>query len=86
MGAVRPCMSLMAANAESKHYAALALLKLADNFENHIIIAEQGGIQALLHLGRSHVMDEEVHYKATVTVGNLASNAMKTLPKDKKRT
>ena len=39
MGAVWPCMSLKATNAESRHYAALALLRLADNFENHLIIA-----------------------------------------------
>ena len=81
MVAVRPCVSLMTTNAESKHYAALALLRLADNFENHLIIAEQGGIQALLRLGRSHVVNEEVHYRAAITVGNLASNAMKTMDK-----
>lgn len=82
MGAVRLCVSLLATNSESKQYAAFALLKLAGNFENHLIIAEQGGIQALLRLGRSQFVNEEVHYQAAMAVGNLASNAMKSLGKN----
>ena len=39
MGGVRPLVSMMATNSESQHYAALSLLKLADNFENHVTIA-----------------------------------------------
>merc|ERR1740139_1781791 len=81
MGAVRPLVSMMAGNKESKHYSGLALLKLADNFENHITIAEEGGIQALLRLGRSRVTGEELQYKAAMTVGHLASNAIDSLPK-----
>ena len=39
MGGVRPLVAMMATNSDSQHYAALALLKLADNFENHVTIA-----------------------------------------------
>ncbi len=39
MGAVRPLVAVIEANSDSKYYAALALVKLADNFENHITIA-----------------------------------------------
>jgi hypothetical protein len=80
LGAVRPLVSMMATNSEPKHYAGLALLKLADNFENHITIAEEGGIQALLKLGRSRVANEEMQYKAALTVGTLASNEVSKLP------
>ncbi|CAN0590644.1 unnamed protein product, partial [Ectocarpus sp. 12 AP-2014] len=38
LGALRPLVSMMAVEAEPRHYAGLALLKLADNFENHIRI------------------------------------------------
>lgn len=75
---------MMAVEAEPRHYAGLALLKLADNFENHIRIAEEGGIQALLRLGRTRSTDEELQYKAALTVGHLASNAVKCLPKSSK--
>jgi hypothetical protein len=43
LGALRPLVSMMAVDAEPKHYAGLALLKLADNFENHLKIAEVRG-------------------------------------------
>ena len=42
----------------------------ADNFENHISIAEEGGIQALLRLARARSTDEELQYKAALTVGH----------------
>ena len=80
MGAIRPLVAMMAADDESKHYAGLALLKLADNYENHLTIAEEGGIQALLKMGRNQVTDEELQYKAALTVGNLASNAVNLMP------
>ena len=70
---------MMAMNSGSKHYAALALLKLADNFANHITIAEEGGIQALLKLGRSKISNENVQYKAALAVGHLAKNAASQL-------
>ncbi len=54
MGGVRPLVSIMAQHSEARHWAALALLKLADNFNNHITIAEEGGIQALLQLEGLH--------------------------------
>ena len=57
-----------------------SLLQLADNFENHISIAEEGGIQALLRLARARSTDEELQYKAALTVGHLASNAVRLLP------
>ena len=55
-------------------------IQLADNFENHISIAEEGGIQALLRLARARSTDEELQYKAALTVGHLASNAVRLLP------
>lgn len=80
-GALKPLVAMMSVHAEPRHYAGLALLKLADNFENHIAIAEEGGIQALLRLARARVTDEELQYKAALTVGHLAANAVKLLPK-----
>jgi Armadillo/beta-catenin-like repeat len=83
LGALQPLVSMISTETEPKHYAGLALLKLADNFENHLRIAEAGGIQALLRLGRARSTDEELQYKAALTVGHLASNAVKLLPKGK---
>ena len=80
LGVVRPLVSMMATEAESKHYAGLALLKLADNYETHLKIAEEGGIQALLSMGRNRTTDEDLCYKTALTVGSLASNAVKFLP------
>lgn len=80
IGAVRALVSMIASDQEPRHYAGLALLKLADNFENHLKIAEEGGIQALLRLGRSSTSDEQLQYKAALTVGQLASSAVKILP------
>merc|ERR1711964_865884 len=80
-GGLRPLVAMMSVHAEPRHYAGLALLKLADNFENHIKIAEEGGIQALLRLARARSTDEELQYKAALTVGHLASNAVRLLPK-----
>merc|ERR1711988_962540 len=84
-GAVKPLVAMLASEAEPRHYAGLALLKLADNFENHLRIAEEGGIQALLRLGRTRSSDEQVQYKAAITVGQLASNAVKMIPNAKER-
>jgi len=81
MGAVRHLVTMMSTESEHRHYAGLALLKLADNFENHIQIAEEGGIEALLKLGRSKVADDEMQYKSAMTVKNLAVNAVERLPK-----
>ena len=80
LGAVRPLVTMLSSDAEPKHYAGLALLKLADNFENHLKIAEEGGIQALLRLGRTRTTDEQLQYKAALTLGQLASNAVKLVP------
>jgi hypothetical protein len=79
-GVVRPLVTMLSSDAEPKHYAGLALLKLADNFENHLRIAEEGGIQALLRLGRSRTSDEQLQYKSALTLGQLATNAVKLLP------
>lgn len=80
MNVVKPLVVMLSSDAEPKHYAGLALLKLADNFENHIKIAEAGGIQALLRLGRSKTNDEQLQYKAALSVGQLASNAVRLMP------
>merc|ERR1711959_68697 len=79
-GAVRPLVAMLASEAEPRHYAGLALLKLADNFENHLRIAEEGGIQALLRLGRTRSTDDQLQYKAALTVGQLATNAVRLIP------
>jgi hypothetical protein len=98
---------MLASEAEPRHYAGLALLKLADNFENHLRIAgmyhisfilfvffsmgdfiytyyiyyaEEGGIQALLRLGRVRSTDEQLQYKTSLTIGQLATNAVKLIP------
>lgn len=76
-GALKPLVTMMAVQASPRHYAGLALLKLADNFANHCAIAREGGIQALLRLGRERTTDAELQYKAALTVGSLASNAVK---------
>ena len=80
LGAVRPLVAMLASDTEPRHYAGLALLKLADNFQNHLKIAEEGGIQALLRLGRVRSTDEQLQYKAALTVGQLASNAVRLIP------
>jgi hypothetical protein len=80
LGAVRPLVTMLSSDSEQKHYAGLALLKLADNFANHTMIAEAGGIQALLRLGRTRGVDEQIQYKAALSVGQLASNALQLLP------
>jgi len=80
IGAVKPLVAMLSSDAEPRHYAGLALLKLADNFENHLKIAEDGGIQALLRLGRVRTTDEQLQYKAALTVGQLATNAVKFMP------
>jgi hypothetical protein len=79
-GALRPLIAMMSVHAEPRHYAGLALLKLADNYENHLRIAEEGGIQALLRIARARSTDEELQYKASLSLGQLASNATKSLP------
>lgn len=86
MGVVRPLVTMLSSDAEPKHYAGLALLKLADNFENHLRIAEEGGIQALLRLGRTRTTDDQLQYKAALTLGQLASNAVKLLPNANNKT
>jgi|TARA_B110000208_G_scaffold55832_1_gene73292 hypothetical protein len=78
-GALRPLVAMMSVHAQPRHYAGLALLKLADNFESHQQIAQEGGIQALLRLARARSTDEELQYKSALTVGHLASNAVKLL-------
>jgi hypothetical protein len=84
VGAVKALVAMVSADLEPKHYGGLALLKLADNFENHLKIAEEGGIQALLRLGRTRSTDQQLQYKAALTVGQLASNAVRVLPRNAK--
>ena len=79
-GALKPLVTMMSVHAQPRHYAGLALLKLADNPENHLAIAEEGGIQGVLRLARAQSTDEELQYKGALAVGHLASNAMKMLP------
>jgi len=72
-GAIRPLVNILASDCsvESKHYATLALLRLADNFENHITIAEEGGIQALIELGNKSQYTA-IQTKASLSLGHVA--------------
>ena len=54
LGALKPLVAMMSIQAEPRHYAGFALLKLADNFENHVAIAQEGGIQACAPRKRAH--------------------------------
>jgi hypothetical protein len=78
-GAIRPLVKILASDdgVECRHYAAIALLRLADNIENHLIIAQQGGIQALLHLGdskkRAWSFHDGIQTKASICLGNVAA-------------
>jgi hypothetical protein len=81
MGAVRNLVSILATEAMTSHCAGLTLLKLADNFENHIIIAEEGGIDALIKLGKKNSKNNTLQSKATLTLSNLASETIASLPK-----
>ena len=79
-GVLWPLMSMVSVHAGPRHYVGLALLKLADNFENHIRLQKMGGAQTFLRLARARSAGEELQYKATLTVGHLSSNAVKLLP------
>ena len=46
----------------------------------YIYYAEEGGIQALLRLGRVRSTDEQLQYKTSLTIGQLATNAVKLIP------
>jgi len=80
-GALAPLVRLMGSEAEPRQYAALALLKLADNFENHVAIAKAGGLQALLQLGRGGLVDDEFQCAAVKMLGVISSNVAAMLPK-----
>lgn len=78
-GAVRHLTSIIELEAELYPYAGFALLKLADNFENHIAFSEQGGIRALLKLGAmGRIKDEDNHnISSPLSLAKLAFNAIK---------
>lgn len=66
------CTLARVENDEIQQDSARALANVTSN--------EEGGIQALLRLGRERTTDEELQYKAALTVGTLASNAVKMMP------
>jgi hypothetical protein len=81
MGAVRNLVSILATEASTRHCAGLTLLRLADNFENHIIIAEEGGINALIKLGKKGTSKSgTLQMKATSALSHLASETIASLP------
>ena len=84
-GVLRPLISMMSADAEPCHYAGLALLKLAENYANHVRIAEEGGVQALLKLVRNNSTDSELNHKAALSLGTLSANAVDKLSKQQQR-
>lgn len=79
LGAVRHLSSIIEIEAELYPYAGLALLKLADNFENHIAFSEEGGIRALLKLGAigSMALGDKQNLRSSLSLAKLASNAVK---------
>ena len=44
LGVIKLLVATIAANQESKHYASVALMRLSNNYENHIAITEEGGL------------------------------------------
>eukprot|EP00924_Labyrinthula_sp_SR-Ha-C_P006206 snap_masked-scaffold_63-processed-gene-0.43-mRNA-1 protein AED:1.00 eAED:1.00 QI:0/-1/0/0/-1/1/1/0/4272 len=78
LGVIKILIRLVLNEKEPKYYASLALLKLANNYENHVAIAENGGIQALLKLTKMRLTDDQLNYKAALTVGHLASSLVES--------
>ncbi|CCI42216.1 unnamed protein product [Albugo candida] len=78
-GALGPLIAMVTKEPYPKHYAGLALLQLADNYENHLQIVEKGGVEALLRLARIRSPDKEIQYKASKSLGQLAKNATEAL-------
>ena len=90
VGAVQTCVSLMSSEQRglARHYAARTLLKLSENIQNHKIINESGGIQALLQLSKTKTRvgtdtEEDTNCKADalLAVGKLANAAIIKRPK-----
>ena len=81
-GALKPLVSMVTTSAEASNYSALAILKLSENFAVHMQLASSGAIQALLAVARQKSTDEELQYRASLSVAQLASNAVSLLPTD----
>ena len=80
LGLVRILVSIIASNQDPKHYATVCLMKLASNFENHITIAEQGGISSLVTLSKHEKRFLDLQYEAALSAGTLAGQAIRILP------
>eukprot|EP00614_Pseudopedinella_elastica_P002331 CAMPEP_0172590810 /NCGR_PEP_ID=MMETSP1068-20121228/9451_1 /TAXON_ID=35684 /ORGANISM="Pseudopedinella elastica, Strain CCMP716" /LENGTH=1361 /DNA_ID=CAMNT_0013386913 /DNA_START=11 /DNA_END=4096 /DNA_ORIENTATION=- len=80
LGALKPLVQLVEDAGEPRQYAALALLKLADMFENHVAIARSGGLTALLKLGRGGQVDEEFKCASIKALGLMATNVAAMMP------
>jgi hypothetical protein len=65
---------------ETHDYSTIALLKLSENIQNYEAITKLGGIQALVRLNRSRSADENIQFKAALTIGKLAASAVELLP------
>lgn len=80
MGVVKLLVSLIAANQQAKHYASVALMSLSNNYENHLTIAEEGGISAILSVGKRETgFYDHVQWDASSMSGTLAQQALKNL-------
>ena len=53
-GGLKPLVAMMSVHAEPRHYAGLALLKLADNFENHIDLLIERVMSSDYHIISAH--------------------------------
>lgn len=47
-------------NHEGRYWAGHALLSLAENYENHLIMGDEGGISALLSLAREGEREKDI--------------------------
>jgi hypothetical protein len=80
IGAVKVLVSIADGVTDVKYYAMETLMKLASNFENHVKIAEEGGINALIKLSRRDMKYLNLQHEASLKTGYLATNAIKLLP------
>lgn len=73
-GVVKSLVSMMAIRSNLRFFAGLALLKLAENHLTHLRIAEDGGLDALLKLGKNNELHSEIKYASNIVLSKLSLN------------
>ena len=83
MGAIRPLVSCCSTStsSSSSHFAGVALVRLAENYMNHIAIAEEGGLSVLLRLGRMGGK-KNLQYQASLSITKMAKQAASLVEKN----